>query len=235
MSNSLIIPAGGSGKRFGSQLPKQFHLLNDKPVIIGTIEAFKDIYSIENIIIPAPEEHIDTLNSYIKKYEISKNIRVIPGGKERQDSVWNALNTEEAASSDYVLIHDAVRPLVSKQLINKLIETAQITGGAVPGLTPKETIREIMPDGTYSTLDRSRLKSIQTPQVFKTELFKQAFEKANAAGYYSTDDAALFEFAGFDYLIVEGEENNIKITEQQDLFIAEIFLKEINDWKTRKK
>ena len=227
MSNSLIIPAGGSGTRFGSQLPKQFHLLNDKPVIIRTIEAFKDIDSIENIIIPIPEGYINTLNSYIKKYKVAKNVRVIPGGKERQDSVWNALNTKEAISSDYVLIHDAVRPLVSKQLINKLIETAQITGGAVPGLTPKETIREIMPDGTYSTLDRSRLKSIQTPQVFKTELFKQAFEKAKAAGYYSTDDAALFEFAGYDYLIIEGEEKNIKITKEKDLLIAGILLEEI--------
>ena len=225
MYNSLIIPAGGTGERFGSELPKQFHILKNKPIIIRTIEAFSEITSIENIVIPTPKEHITTLNSIIKEYNITKKIKIIEGGKERQDSVLNALGTEEVAGSDLVLIHDAVRPLISKTLIEKLIKIAEVSGGAVPALIPCETIRKINSDGSYNTLQRNTLRSIQTPQVFKTKLITDAYAKAINAGFVSTDDAAVFEFANYEYLIINGEEENIKITTPKDLLTAEFFLK----------
>jgi 2-C-methyl-D-erythritol 4-phosphate cytidylyltransferase len=224
MNNCLIIPAGGTGKRFGSQLPKQFHKLNDIPVIIRTINAFNEIDSINTILIPVPEQYIDTLNSLIKQYKCSKPVKILIGGAERQDSVYNALQTEEAQSSDLVLIHDAVRPFVGRSLIEKLISVAAVAGGAVPAMKLKETIREIRTDGKYNTLERKNLRSIQTPQVFRSGLLLEAFSKAKEEAYLSTDDAALFEYAGFDYVLVEGEEHNIKITSPEDFLTAEFIL-----------
>ena len=228
MINCLIIPAGGSGKRFGSQLPKQFHKLDGIPIIIRTITAFNAIDSIDSIVIPAPANHVETLNSLFEEYKSPKQVKIIEGGKERQDSVFKALKTDEATKSDLVLIHDAVRPFVTANLINKLINIAFVAGGAVPALIPKETIRGIEPDGKYKTLQRDKLRSIQTPQVFRSELLIEAFTRAGKEKFLSTDDAAVFEFAGFDYMIIEGEEHNLKITSPTDFLTAE-FILELSD------
>ncbi len=224
MNSCLIIPAGGIGKRFGSVKPKQFHNLEGIPIIIRTIASFDNINTIKSIVIPAPAAHIEELQALINDYKMNKKIVIINGGKERQDSVHNALQTKEAAESELVLIHDAVRPFVSESLILKLIDFANRTGGAIPALMPKETIREIMPGGSYRTPERRLLRSIQTPQVFRTKLLLAAFAKAIEDKYISTDDAALFEYAGYNYLMIEGEERNIKITSADDLITAAAIL-----------
>ena len=224
MNNCLIIPAGGTGQRFGSTLPKQFHLLDGIPLIIRTLKAFENIASINSIVISAHKDYIDELNSIIGTSQISKQTTIIEGGATRQDSVYNALITDAAQSSELVLIHDAVRPFVNMETVNKLIAVAKETGGAVPALKPKETVRKIIAGGKYITLEREKIRIIQTPQVFKTRLITQAFEKALRDKFYSTDDAAVFELYGYDYLIVDGDEENIKITTQKDFALAEILL-----------
>lgn len=225
INSCLILPAGGSGKRFGHELPKQFHLLAGKPLIIRTVETFVGIDGIKSIIVPVHHEYNAYFKKLVAEYDMTDKVCVLDGGDERQDSVYNALQTKEARDSEVILIHDAVRPFVSKELIERLINLALEIGGAVPGLEPKETIRAIEGDMSYSTPDRVRLRSIQTPQVFRRELIVEAYRKAYIDKFRATDDASLFEYCGFEYLIVEGEERNLKITTALDFTLAEIFQK----------
>jgi len=225
INSCLILPAGGLGKRFGHELPKQFHLLAGKPLIILTIDAFIGISNIKIIIVPVQNDFKAYFAELLDEYNLTERVIVLEGGNERQDSVYNALKAKEAMDSDIILIHDAVRPFVSKGLINRLTSVAAEIGGAVPGLEPKETIRAIDRDMSYSTPDRKRLRSIQTPQVFRTKLIIEAYQKSYKDNFRATDDASLFEHCGFEYLIVEGEERNLKITTAMDFMLAETLQK----------
>jgi len=227
MNSCLIITAGGTGSRFKSDLPKQFHEIEGIPIIIRTINAFSDIAEIKSIVITVPENYHDLTEDLLKDYKITTKYNVIPGGKERQDSVYNALRTKEAKSSDIVIIHDAVRPFVSTGLIRKLMDAAVEIGGAVPVLRPKDTIRELRIDGSINTLSRENLYAAQTPQVFKTSLILEAFSNAYKDSFRSTDDAALFEYSGFDMILMDGEEDNIKITTLRDMKISEVIISEL--------
>jgi 2-C-methyl-D-erythritol 4-phosphate cytidylyltransferase len=226
MNNCLIIPAGGSGKRFGDELPKQFHLLQGIPLIVRTIKAFEKIDSIKSVVIAVSDKFKDELYSMVNKYNVPKNISIVTGGAERQDSVYNALQDTLVRDSDFVLIHDAVRPFVTKETVEKLIAIAANTGGAIPAIIPKDTVREVLPTGDYRTHRRDRLRLIQTPQVFKTEMILKAYANAMKEKFYSTDDAAIFEHFGYEFLIVEGDENNIKITTKTDFVFAELTIGE---------
>ncbi len=231
MNCCLIIPAGGSGKRFGDEKPKQFHLLGGVPLIIRTIKAFENIDSIKSVVVAVNDKYYDELSSLADKYQISKNLSIVRGGTERQYSVYNALQTESASSSDLVLIHDAVRPFIATETIEKLIAFAAETGGAVPAIMPKDTVRELLPSGAYKTLPRERLRLIQTPQVFRTDLILKAFAKAKQDNFISTDDAAVFEYYGYDYIIAGGDENNFKITTKTDFELAEAIIKKNNEFQ----
>jgi len=221
MNVCLIITAGGRGKRFGSDLPKQFHKLSEVPLIIRTINAFADITDIKSMVITTPSEHLKLAEEIITEYMPNKPFCIIEGGNERQDSVYNALKSEYAQKSDMVIIHDSVRPFVSVNLIKKLINAAREIGGAIPSLNLKDTVRELKSDGSAVTLDRTKLRVIQTPQIFRTNLLIKAYENALSNNFYSTDDAALFEYSGLDFVMLEGDSENIKITNQDDLEFAE--------------
>ena len=231
MNACLIVPAGGLGKRFGSALPKQFEIIGDYPIIIHTLKAFETITEIHRIYIPVHSNWLDYLQQMLKNSPVKKDIRMLEGGEERQDSVYNALRLPEIDDFDFTLVHDAVRPFVSENLILKLLETALISGSAVPFTVPKDTIRKENIDLTYSIIDRGKLRAIQTPQVFKTKLLKKAYDAAMIANFYSTDDAALIEAFGYLPSLVLGEEINIKITTKTDKIIAESLLKEKNHIK----
>ena len=224
MNACLIVPAGGLGKRFGSALPKQFEIIGDYPIIIHTLKAFETISEISRIYIPVHSDWLDYLQKMLKDYPVNKDIRLLEGGEERQDSVYNALRMPEIVDFDFILVHDAVRPFVSENLILKLLGTALISGSAVPYTVPKDTIRKENIDLTYSIIDRGKLRAIQTPQVFKTKLIKKAYDDAMNSNFYSTDDAALIEALGYQPTLILGEEINIKITTKTDKIIAESFL-----------
>jgi 2-C-methyl-D-erythritol 4-phosphate cytidylyltransferase len=223
---SVIIPAGGVGKRFGGDKPKQYHAINSVPIIIRTLLCFEKCERIYSIVIAAHDDWIDHLWDEVKRYNINKVKDIVSGGKERLNSIDNALRSASIINSEIVLVHDAVRPFVSEELIDQIIVASEEFGAAIPGLHPKETIKSADRNNTVSsTLDRSMLWSIQTPQGFRYSILKKAYRKAIENNYFGTDDSSLVEKIGHIVKIIPGEEQNIKITTPFDMTIASEILK----------
>lgn len=219
---SSIIVAGGRGERLASELPKQFLLLAGKPILLRAVEAIWRCTRVSEMIVVAPETHIEVA----KKVLSGKEVKVVSGGAERQDSVYAGL-VSISEQARLVLIHDGVRPFVSLDLIERVIAAAEKSGAAAPGVALKETVKEV-DDKTglvIGTVDRRRLFLIQTPQVFRREIIQEAHEKAQSLGFYATDDAGLVEWLGMDVAVVSGEDANLKITTKLDLEFAEIIAK----------
>ncbi len=229
MKCSVIIPAGGIGKRFGSQVPKQFVELDGVPIIIHTIRIFDKLEDVEGIVIPVHNEWFTHTKQLIEKFNCSKVKEVIIGGVERQDSVFNALHTKTVKESEIVLVHDAVRPFADPVMVQNIINLTEEYGSVIPGLTPKETVKERNNKGmVIKTIDRNKLSLVQTPQGFWNDVLISAYEKSAAAGFKGTDEASLVEFIGYKTTIIDGDDSNIKITTQFDLKIAELIMNERN-------
>lgn len=212
----VIIGAAGSGKRMGAPIPKQFLKQGGKTILEQTVEKFAGCSPVRNIIVVTGQDYLDECRNLCQELAPEGMIHIIAGGKERQDSVYNAmvfLEEQGAQPEDIVLVHDGVRPYVSRDVIFAVAEEAEKSGAAITAVPPKDTIRHI-DDGT---LDRSMLCCVQTPQGFRFGLLKEAFEKAMAEGFYGTDDASLVERLGHAVAIVPGEYTNIKITTPEDL------------------
>lgn len=224
MQSCVLIPAGGSGKRFGSQIPKQFLKINEKEIIVYALEVFQYSDEINSIVIASHQEWIDYLFNLKDKYLLSKVKEIIPGGVERQDSVRNALETETARQSDIILVHDAVRPFVSSSLIKQLLKAAIESDAAVPAVVPKNTIKSSEANYTLNTLDRNTLREIHTPQVFKRKILENAFINAYQINYFGTDSSSLLELMGIKSKIVESYYENIKITTPFDIELAKLIL-----------
>lgn len=225
MNICVIIPAGGSGQRFGTQIPKQFILLHHLPIILHTLLVFESHPLISSIVIAVANDWIEYTSEQIQLHGITKVTSIIPGGSERQFSIENALSTDEARNSDIVLVHDAVRPFTSHKLITSLITTALNTGAAIPALSPKETIKKVNSDSIVEqTLDRTLLRSAQTPQAFQRDILVHAYTHAHHHALSVTDDASMVEAIGIPVTILEGEETNIKITTPWDFKLAEFIV-----------
>lgn len=225
MVSTVIIPAGGVGKRFGADIPKQYVELGNKPIIIHTLEVFQRSEFIDNIVISSDPDWKSNIIFLCQKYSIDKLSGIVESGKERQDSIYNALVSEFSANSDIILVHDAVRPFIDDNLIKCCIDTAIRTGTAVPGVKPKNTIKNVQDNKVLRTLNRDRLIEVHTPQVFKADLIKEAFEYARKKGIISTDSSSCVEAIGHSVTIVESSYENIKITSPFDLEIAKLILK----------
>lgn len=215
-----VITAGGTGKRFGSHIPKQFFELLQEPIIVRTIRNYDDNENISSIIVTVHKEWVDFAKEIIRPFNFKKEIHFVEGGKERTDSINNALNNEIVVKSDAVLIHDAVRPFVSQKLINDVISNVFEFGAVIPALTPKETVKSIHNDFVEKTLDRSSLVNVQTPQGFATESILKAYKQAEENSFVATDDASIAEYSNIPVKIINGEETNIKITTPYDLELA---------------
>ncbi len=225
MKCTTIIPAGGTGSRFGNSLPKQFHEINGIPLIIHTLRKFEYSGCIDSIVISINNDWREYMLELAHRFGLSKVKEITAGGSTRQQSVANALMSGLILTSDIILVHDAARPLVSMELIESVIDNAKETGAAIPALPPVETIKEVNSGGfVVNTLDRTKLCSIQTPQGFRTEILTESYAKAISAGYEGTDDASVVEFAGFEVKVVEGERKNIKITTLDDINISDYTL-----------
>ena len=221
---NVIIGAAGSGKRMGAPVPKQFLKQGGRTILEQTVEKFAGCDFTEHIVIVTGEDYLDDCRNLCAGLVPEERLHVIAGGKERQDSVYNAmlfLETCGAGPDDVVLVHDGVRPYVSREVIFAVAEKAAETGAAIAAVPPKDTIRHL----DEGTLDRSRLCCVQTPQGFHFGLLKEAFEKAMTEGFYGTDDASLVERLGHAVAIVPGEYTNIKITTPDDLPAAEAILR----------
>jgi len=240
-----IVPAAGLGKRFGTDINKPFQSLGGKPLIIWSLETLESVHEIEEIIPVLKVEDMEYGQKIFKKYNISKIRSIAPGGKERQDSVYNGLSLIKNKDC-LVLIHDGVRPFIEKELIEKAIQKlltssashppnsggftdAKAIGikggidGVVLGVPVKDTIKEAEDGIIKKTLKRGSLWAIQTPQIFPYDKMIHAYEKAMKEGFYSTDEAALIEKYGGKIMIVIGSYKNIKITTPEDMQIAEMF------------
>lgn len=221
---SAIILAGGKGTRMGKNISKQFILVREKPILYYTIKKFLDCNKIDNIILVLPKDEIEFCkNEVLEKYSLKVD-KIVEGGSERQESVYNGLM--QCENTDIVLIHDGARPFVSDRIIEEGIEYAKKYGSAAPGVKPKDTIKVINEDSfSKETLKRDTLVAIQTPQVFNFNMIKECHEKINENEISVTDDTMVAEYFGNKVYIYEGEYNNIKITTPEDLIIAEYLCK----------
>ena len=216
MKKYAIIVAGGKGIRMGNDLPKQFILLNNKPVLYYTLKAFLDSYIDLQIILVLPLDYTDMGQEIIDAYFDKSRIRIAAGGDSRFQSVKNGLALVEDEA--IVFVHDGVRCLVSKELIHRCYEQAVETGTAIPSITSSDSIRIITEEGNEA-FDRTNVKLIQTPQTFHSKIILPAFQIDYKDKF--TDEATVAEAYGIKVLLVEGEESNIKITKPIDLLIAE--------------
>jgi len=226
MKKYAIIVAGGTGRRMGNPMPKQFLLLNDKPVLYYTLKAFLEAYDDMQIILVLPEDYSDIGKEVIDAYFDYSRIQVTFGGETRFHSVQNGLKLvrEEAI----VFVHDAVRCLVSTDLIHECYEHALIMGTAVPVVRSKDSVRILNEEGNDNeVLDRNKVVMVQTPQTFHSKILLPAFNIDYKEQF--TDEATVVESFGLKISLIEGEENNIKITRPVDLLIAEALLNELKE------
>lgn len=223
--NTAIIVAAGQGRRFGAGKPKQFIEVHGKPLIIYTIEKFVNCDVIDEIILVLSSEETSNFEIQLTKFNFQNQIKITTGGATRAESVLNGLNLIEKNSAGIVAVHDGARPLVSIEEIARTIETARKHGAACLVGKVTDTIKEIAPDGTITgTIDRENLRRALTPQCFRYEILKRAFEE-NTLDESVTDECYLVEKLGIKITVVEGSAQNIKITTPADLTFAENLLK----------
>ena len=217
-SLSVVIPAGGKGFRMGSELPKQFIELKGKPIIHHTVAVFESLDLVDEIILCVPDAEI----SYMKEKMIDrKKVKVILGGLKRQDSVYNGLKAI-SKNSDFVVVHDGVRPFITDELIKEVYEAAKTFGAAVAAIPVNDTLKRTDENEfLVENLERENLWRMQTPQIFKTALLLKAIEKAQIDSFYGTDEGSLIHFIGEPVKVVLGSEFNIKITRREDLILGE--------------
>lgn len=220
MQHHVVIVAGGSGARMQSQVPKQFMLLQGKPVLAYPLEKFYSFDNNMNIVVVLAEEHIATWNKLKQQYNITIPHSIAMGGPTRFHSVKSGLQAIKTTEG-IVGIHDGARPLISPQLIKECYMMAARYGNAIPAVPPAETVR-MVEGGLNKQLDRTQLRLIQTPQCFKLDELKRAYEQPYNDVF--TDDASVLEANGGRIHLIEGERANLKITTQPDLLFAEASL-----------
>jgi 2-C-methyl-D-erythritol 4-phosphate cytidylyltransferase len=214
-SLTVVITAGGIGKRMGVLLPKQFIEIADKPILIHTLEKFHSFAPEAEIIITLPAEWKEHWKVLLSQHNCSIPHKLVDGGEERYHSVKNAVLQ---AKGEYIMIHDGVRPLVSEETLDKCLKAVQTFKAVVPVLPIKESLRRISGERS-SAVERSDYRLVQTPQCFSSDIITKAYEHNFHSGI--TDDASLVEEVGFQIHLVEGNEENIKITNGSDLLFAE--------------
>jgi 2-C-methyl-D-erythritol 4-phosphate cytidylyltransferase len=240
----VIIPAAGLGTRMvpvpsakdakaGKNHPsKQFSELAGTPILIHTLRKFAEVEAVSEIWIALRENEIDGFRERLGKEAadvLRKKVEFVVGGEHRQQSVENALNAVSAAADDIVLVHDAVRPLVTAEIIHEVIEAAKKHGAAIAGLPAVDTVKQVerKAEGAIvkATIPRAGVVLAQTPQGFRYSAIKKVFDEAAADGFMATDEASLAERSGLEVAVVMGSPRNIKITNPGDMELAEFYLK----------
>ena len=221
MRTVAIIVAAGKGERVGAKLPKQFLNIGNKPILAHTLEKFEKARLVNEVVVVVSEDYLGFCSrEIIDAYEFGKIKRVVSGGKHRQDSVFNGLKSIDS-NIDIVLIHDGARPFVKSQKIDQIIRACQKDGSTILALPIKETIKRVEKGKVITTLDRSKIWSVQTPQAFPYKVILDAYKKAKKDKFIATDDSLLVERVGIEVRVIEGDNDNIKITTIQDLEMAE--------------
>jgi 2-C-methyl-D-erythritol 4-phosphate cytidylyltransferase len=227
MNVSVILPAAGLGTRMGREKAgtsrKQFMLLEGAPILIHTIRKFLHCPSVTEIVVALRAEDMEWARGLIHQEHPSKRVRVVEGGDSRQESVENALGSL-TPDTDLVAVHDAVRPFIDSELVEKVIAEAAQTGAAIVGIVPVDTVKQVHKNRIRATLSREHLVMAQTPQVFRFDLLKRAFERARKDGFTGTDESSLVErLEELDVHVVQGSDRNIKITKPSDMDLARLY------------
>jgi len=224
-----IIVAAGDGRRMGGDLPKQFLPLGGRSLLDRTVSAFTASPRVDGVVLSLPPFLSDEMKKSYRS--VAKVIAVVDGGAERQDSVWNAL-AAVPEETEIILVHDAVRPLVSERLLERCVDLAQEHGAVVPVVPVRDTVKQWdRAEKTLCTKDRSEMMLAQTPQGFRAGILREAYRKAREEGRQGTDDASLVEGARVPVVPIPGEEGNVKITVPEDIRMAEGLLREQPDFR----
>lgn len=227
-----IIPAGGSGQRMQGNVSKQYLTLNGLPILVHTLRRFQASAAIHAIFLVVPsKDRADVRTSIVEKYGLTKIAKILPGGRERQDSIRQGIEALDG-DVDVVIIHDAVRPFISGALIRETVMEAKHWGAAIVAIPAKDTVK-ICDEGNrvHYTPNRDRVRLTQTPQAFQREIIVRAYDQAYRDNFYGTDDAGLVERIGVSVNIIPGSYDNIKITTPDDLVMAEYLMKK-EEWST---
>jgi 2-C-methyl-D-erythritol 4-phosphate cytidylyltransferase len=222
MKTFVILPSGGRGVRFGGTLPKQYIKVNGKEILAYTIEIFEKCGLVNEIIIAADENYFQLINGIKEEYNFSKVTRVIKGGKERQDSVYNALSSLTCSNDDLIIVHDAVRPLLTQNILESAINSAILFDNVVVGIKAQDTLIEFDNiENHFATgyVDRSKIFYAQTPQIFRYSNLMDSMKKAYKENFIGTDESMLVMRGGFNVKIIDGSSQNLKITSENDLSI----------------
>ena len=217
------MPSAGQGKRVGGKTPKQFLSFHGAPLFIRTVRILSASPSLDGIVVVAPPRDVEMVGRLLKRFRPGKVLAVVPGGKERQESVWLGLQAlpEE---TEIVLVHDAVRPFLTVGLVELIVREAERSGAVTCGLPVRETVKRVKDDLVRETVSREGLWLVQTPQAFHRALLVKAHAEARAQGYWGTDDAVLVERLGFPVRMMPGLRENIKITTREDFSLAQRLL-----------
>ncbi len=226
MNIVVLIPAAGFGSRMGVKTRKQYLRIGQRPILFYTLSRFEECAFVSEVILAVPEDDLTFVASEIvDRFQIRKVRKIVAGGKERQESVQRALKAVEG-NPDLIMVHDGVRPFVTRGILEKAARVAFQRGASVVGIPASATIKRVRNGQVQETLARQELWEIQTPQTFRTDWFRQAVTQAASDGFVATDDAALLEHAGFPVSLVEGSTTNLKITRPEDLKLAACLLQE---------
>lgn len=233
MHVSALIPAAGRGRRMAQDTPKVFLPLGGIPLLAHTLQKFEASPVIQDVLLLVPdEEGVRLAEEIVRRFGFRKVFRIMPGGAERQDSVYRGLK-ELSPTTEIVVIHDGARPLVPVELIERAVAETCVSKCVIAALPVRDTIKEVAEGGqVLKTLERNLLWEIQTPQGFAYPLLMEAHEKARQQGYYGTDDAVLVERLGAPVKVFLGSRSNIKITAPEDMALGEAIL-ELSRRETR--
>ena len=213
---AVLVPAGGVGARLGRAMPKQFLALGGVPVLVATVRHFVRHPAVRAIVVAAPEAHVSRARRLLGPLGRRRPLAVVAGGPTRQASVGLALQAVPA-EVELVMVHDAVRPFITRGLVDAVLAAARAHGAAICALPIAETVKRVSGEFVVATENRAGLWAVQTPQAYRAALLREAHEKAHRDGFVGTDDAMLVERLGHQVCVVQGRETNVKITTPADL------------------
>jgi 2-C-methyl-D-erythritol 4-phosphate cytidylyltransferase len=222
--NVAIIVAAGAGRRMGGGRAKQFREISGIPIIIHTLRRFDECERVAASVVVLPRDECEEFRALAEKHGIRKRARAVAGGETRGESVLRGLQALAADEVEIVAVHDGVRPFVRAEEIDRTVREAEDFGAAILAVPSTDTVKEVEGGRILRTLERARLWRAQTPQCFRYDLLRRAYELASSDGLDATDDSALVERAGATVRVVEGGAHNIKITTPQDFALAEVIV-----------
>ena len=213
---AVVIPAGGVGRRLGSRTPKQFLRLGRASILALATGPFARHPAVSDVVVAAPAEYLARTQRALAGVRGGARVQVVAGGLERQESVWLGMQAVPDSAA-VIVVHDAVRPFLTRALIDRVVAAARLSGGAICALPIAETVKRVREGVVETTIDRSALWSVQTPQAFRAPLLREAHEKARRDGFLGTDESMLVERLGQPVIVVPGVPENVKITTSDDL------------------